>query len=158
MPDEVIRSHLPNDNYRRGWEETFGKTDGEPHTIPSGCQCGWFLCDRCKARMAPARADGDPVARVDVANPDDMVTVREEVTSDNVFRMPGGCRIRFVGKAQEECFSHPSSEILKVESEPEVLPRRCKCGYLTCDRCRWLGGFPVEAWAIAAERIGNGDH
>ena len=23
--DEPIRSHLPNENYRRGWDETFGK-------------------------------------------------------------------------------------------------------------------------------------
>ena len=24
--DEPIRSHLPNENYRRGWDETFGKS------------------------------------------------------------------------------------------------------------------------------------
>ena len=25
MADEPIRSQLPNDNYRKGWDETFGK-------------------------------------------------------------------------------------------------------------------------------------
>ena len=25
--DEPIRSHLPNENYRRGWDETFGDED-----------------------------------------------------------------------------------------------------------------------------------
>ena len=35
--DEPIRSHLPNENYRRGWDETFGTSrdiepDGEPES------------------------------------------------------------------------------------------------------------------------------
>ena len=32
--DEPIRSHLPNENYRRGWDETFRRVDeADPSSI-----------------------------------------------------------------------------------------------------------------------------
>ena len=46
MSDDVIRSQLPNDNYRRGWDETFGAVPDDavgaeldPKTWCKRCGC-----------------------------------------------------------------------------------------------------------------------
>ena len=42
MSDEVIRSQLPNENYRKGWDETFGKRVEEDQPFVSHCKHGSF--------------------------------------------------------------------------------------------------------------------
>ena len=62
MADEPIRSQLPNDNYRKGWEETFGYKGGyngayNEDGTPIWSRDGW--CARCKCSHHPEDAHVD---------------------------------------------------------------------------------------------------
>jgi hypothetical protein len=67
MSDEVIRSQLPNENYRKGWDETFGKKDetfgkkdetfgkkDEDVVAPGWGPDSW--CKRCQCSHVPKEA------------------------------------------------------------------------------------------------------
>ena len=68
--DEPIRSHLPNENYRRGWDETFGRKHAKN-------------CMGCALKTAAMHSleDGEPISEVFARTCDEFVASSRVVMS-----------------------------------------------------------------------------